>query len=558
MLRSIYTMLLFLIAISVAMTCSGQANKLRPGQAVYIEPKTMIPNGTAPFDVNGWTLYFPVDSAYSVSNVRQIDVFKLKSTDKKPHTLYAPQKIYGPDDTDRVYFFRYVSDKVTITSDNPKSMSRIKGKCTDSVGGAYRFIKIPMESLPANAKFSVRISMSIGNETYKSLDDINFDIAQGLENSPRAKYTALREKQSFTSNYDKTSIIWPEYERYRGAYYEERLKKGYEVLLKHNFALKESLDQISTYFKNPVKITPQDILQCNCENRLYEREIDTSVVGITIPYSNIYSSLTNAFISDGLLSLQDGLAAKPIGYNQVADRIANLRKSKDALHSLNKFFEYSSYTIAFPDDIMRQESKKRISDAIDKINTSIELLTKTVQSIHDELYQYEPLFSISTSAGTTEAGNIQTASGYYLIPDIGIANILTLRRGPLGDIEHQNFVRPYWGINISFTPINKNSNIRLKDLKYHKLAHFFSFTVGLTAVALNGTNASDLIKNMSIINGIGIRPYKWVRFTVGDLIYQTNNFNPVKPARVAIAPLIGFSVDFDVFYAVQSFISKIY
>jgi hypothetical protein len=189
------------------------------------------------------------------------------------------------------------------------------------------------------------------------------------------------------------------------------------------------------------------------------------------------------------------------------------------------------------------------NDALQKANTSV------LKGIISD----ESIFGFNWASGgtRTESQDIKSAAGNYLIPDIGLVNIFSVIKGPLAhDYQFKNIVRPYWGLNISWVPINKN--VSIKSVKYYKVLHYFSTTIGLTAIPLNLSGGADLIKSMSLVTGIGIRPFRWGRVTIGSLMYTRDNPNPAKSPIITFAPLLGVSVDLDVVSWAQILQGKIF
>jgi|GEM_PF-6975631 len=102
------------------------------------------------------------------------------------------------------------------------------------------------------------------------------------------------------------------------------------------------------------------------------------------------------------------------------------------------------------------------------------------------------------------------------------------------------------GIHITFRPIN--SNAPLPKIKYSNWKQWFSIYLGISVDALSNykveNQTTDLVGNISIATGIGIRFSRVSRFNGGLLWIRKNDTNPVvNDYSTAFVPYFGVTVD---------------
>jgi hypothetical protein len=152
----------------------------------------------------------------------------------------------------------------------------------------------------------------------------------------------------------------------------------------------------------------------------------------------------------------------------------------------------------------------------------------------------------------SNGGDVKTSAGNYIIPELGLVAMATSQTFPT-----TAFVRPYYGVNISFRPINKN--LRFSDIPNLSIWHRLSFTLGATyySIATNHDEIDDLVSNTCALTGLNYRLGRIVRVGAGATWFRRDNPNPVLPKQVYAMPYISVSLDLDIANLISNVTSQV-
>jgi|GEM_PF-3956377 hypothetical protein len=376
-------------------------------------------------------------------------------------------------------------------------------------------------------------------------------------------------------NYDDQTILYDDYL----AYNNSKLKPAYKKL---NFLYESSPELITKYtaLVNDLKKGKycNDLLKCDCHNQNISDESGIMAGDMLAVCCNSTKLAPAALqlIASNKISLSEYLGASDTASLRKIKGLDTLQKNLDKtilqLGALRSLFSKSTLskdlseakrdsTIHLIDELISSlaENSKRAKDQkkeiILLINKVVDKGIKVAVEGQDSIPKIFPFQKFNNIESLNS--DLKTASGNYIIPDFGIAFMKSYSNNPVnGNAINTNgnfMVHPYYGLNFSFVPINKN--VRLKDVRYRPLLHRVSATVGLTLLSLSKTrtDVSDLLTNTSLITGINIRLNKWLRFGAGTVWYLHDDINPLLPQTLALMPYVSASIDLDVVNTASNF-----
>lgn len=284
-----------------------------------------------------------------------------------------------------------------------------------------------------------------------------------------------------------------------------------------------------------------DLFKCNCEKDFVARELFADSTKFLIPLQNLlYVPSAGPDFAAGRLDIQEFEPYRQLKITELQKRIDNLGRLKIALTNISYFYHLSSFADNLPSAV-KDALYLYVQQALIAIDAKVKVLTAANKNLRNGINADTDLLNVEVAyGGTSPTGeDLRTSSGHYIIPDIGLANAGTFVNHAFGYT-----VRPYLGVNFSFTAIDKSQP--LSAIEHRRLLHHLSAVLGLTTTPLTRQGTSDLIKSMSVVTGIAYRVSRAFRFTGGVLVYQRNNANPVLPQRVTVGPMLALSLDLDV------------
>ncbi len=447
-------------------------------------------------------------------------------------------------------------------------------------------LKVKMFPLAPNSDYMISIQYH-PELVVKNLKEINDGIflAQPGSNES-AKYQAMLDsstayntkslemfEQSFTSQLEYPLITFDEYT----AYFKTELSSDYSELsksLKNNDALDKDLIEL----QDTLKSCPlcRFLMTCNCKDQPVGEEMKTEfttslLVGCKFEKCTQSSMVGVANAQVDLISVLSH-EPPPKSPPTLEEMYKNVVQDLAAIQSIRRLLNQSSLVTMVSDSCRNHLSKilesiisklKTRKENADKIWATINLkltrLNQNGMTIGDEskIYAFVTFFNLDS-----KVADIKTDAGNYIIPEFGLATMFSNQT-----TKPTLFARPYFGVNISFRPINKN--VRFSELKYlhvkktkdsngkvtrtlevtsKSIWHHLSFTLGVTkySIATNHAEIDDLINGTCLMSGLNYRIGRSLRVGSGVTWYKKNNSNPLLPKEITAMPYVSLSLDLDI------------
>jgi hypothetical protein len=480
---------------------------------VRIDPHFRNGQQVAPFD-HMFYLLVPVDTTLQTDELTQLNLYSISGTRRNPNKDFHILKLY---------FLDQATDTVFV--DTPKE-------------AGIKYLKILIDTkLEPYTRFSVILVLKPSHAYGDQFNAINERLYGKDIDGAQQKYKDL--VSGLTVKYSSTPVVWPPFERYQ-RFFEDSLRSLYIEVDEEDSAILNNMNRLRDTIKSTgFKIS--DLFERSRQKDVTVNKFLSDSTKLLIPLVNLLNLPRSLrFFASGQLNMQEFEPYKLSKKIDLDKRIGNLSRLKAALTMVSLFFQGSPFSAKISDSVI-DGIRASVQHASAIIDSRIETLTNAKKAIRQRLNSMKGLGGADVSfGGTSPTGeDLQTASGHYFIPDFGLANALTF-------VNHQAgyTVRPYLGVNVSFTAIDKSQ--RLKFVGNRWLLHRLSFVMGLTTTPLTRQGTSDLIKSMSVVTGLAFRLSTEFRVTGGVLIYQRNNANPDLPQQVTVGPMLALSLDLDV------------
>jgi hypothetical protein len=453
----------------------------------------------------------PVDTSLRLDELGELDLYRV--TGKGDNIKFPTIKIYTETDLGGSWFV-----------DTPKA-------------GAYKYLMllIDVQMLP-NTRFIAVLDIKPTHEYFDKLNAINLSLYTGDLAEAQKGYSELTT--GLTVKYSRTPIAWPPFENYR-KFFVDSLRSLYDQIAVEEPAIGADMKKLRDTLKS-AGIRISDLFECNCQKDFVANELFSDSTKFLIPLQNLLNvPEALSYFATGRLDIQEFEPYKVVKAVDLQKRIDNLGRLKTALTNISYFYHLSSFA-----DRIRPSVKdgiyNSVLDALPAIDKRIKELTDFNKKIRKGINSMKGIDSEEPVAGgiLPSGEDLQTASGHYIIPDLGLAVAAT-------SVNHKPgaTVRPYLGVNISFIAIDKSQPLRA--IEHRRLWHHLSFVMGLTTTSLSRQGTSDLIKSMSVVGGFAYRLSRAFRVTGGVLVYNRDNPNPDLPQQVAVGPLLALSLDLD-------------
>jgi hypothetical protein len=509
-----------------------QAPYLARGAVIRIDPYSRRSSDAVPFDKTFVVLY-PVDSGMKADQLIQFDI---KGVGQKGAWVH-----YNADDLGK--FARIVD--------------------TPAIPG-FKYLRIYInKQLPPNLRFSMNLYHSVPTAVLDKFDSINYKI---LKEDPTASDDYHKLAAAQLVGYTKDDRVqWPSYageiddifnslalehdDNYL-KFFADSLQEDYTKITKADTLLLDSLNHLRDLL--PPKKLFDSLVQCSCEKGIIAHELFGDSTKFLIPVFNLlylHESLPD--FAEGNLNIKEYEPFRIKKPEVVAARINNLDSLKASLISISYFFQASSFA-----GTLDHAHKMEIYNLIVLLVREVEKRKKEIQEAHKEIRKRisanHYFFSGERSYGAAApAGqDLHTASGNYIIPDLGLTGFWTFVHGIA-----QFAIRPYVGVNISFRAIDKT--IPLRDVQNKGLLHW-SLVIGLTTYQMTREGTGDIFKSMSLVGGIAYRWSRGFRTTIGGVLYRRDNANPVKDQSYTIGPQLSASLDLDIVSWISKLTDKVF
>ncbi|MCW3466264.1 hypothetical protein [Chitinophaga nivalis] len=151
-------------------------------------------------------------------------------------------------------------------------------------------------------------------------------------------------------------------------------------------------------------------------------------------------------------------------------------------------------------------------------------------------------FPIQVNIPGKTTAEFVTRGDWYITADLGVAWVFT---------SPHTVIRPYFGANFNFFPINRQANYSFIKSLVHpnklNLLKSLSGVIGVTVVSFSADEEyEDLFNNLSLITALGVRLTDGVRVSGGVMWAYRKDMNPLKTDKsLAAMPYAGLSLDLD-------------
>lgn len=507
-----YSLIILILLISGVIY--GQMTK--PTNEIIIDPTTHLADKHAPFD-QYFYLVVPVDSSLRETDFREMSAY---IGQVKGDNLSIPvNKRNGRPKTEE---YNYKLQDFIIIEKTGKSKNNLK---------------ILMKPLRPGKWYVFRIRHAVTESDIRILEEVNILLYNHQITLAKAKYEAWVDSK--TENNDsfikfRIRLGMMPFDDYKNFFYTD-LYYYYRFLLDDNTIEDANLFEC---IKSEYKNIENCILECECDNIKGEL-FQADVKDLLIPLSHLFSIADNDELKNnfqlGLYNTRNLLSRDFCTMDDIQTRVSNYQKSIDDIKNIIAFI---SLEIC---NSMNGDNKINLIESLDhllsRLDSNMKQLIEYRILVKRNLKDNDFLFGTTRAIAGGYVEQIKTAAGNYIIPDFGVLGMISPANGTF-------YVRPYWGVNISFRAINKHTAFRLIPNK--TLWHYLSMTIGLTAGSLDGEKIGDLYKGMSFVNGIGIRPSRFFRISVGYVLYKRDNPNPILTQQITAMPYVSFSVDIDI------------
>jgi hypothetical protein len=148
-------------------------------------------------------------------------------------------------------------------------------------------------------------------------------------------------------------------------------------------------------------------------------------------------------------------------------------------------------------------------------------------------------FAYVSLLGSTAVTNQARALSYVSL-DVG-----------LGGGRGVRSVVPYFGVNLYFRPVNKNMHLPFPSgIRALNVMRRFALTLGVTASSVKEADrVDDLFSSRAVMLGAGLRLTDYWRVTGGALLLKSFPDGKDNPAKAALVPAWGTSIDLDILNA---------
>lgn len=560
---------IFLLNIILFFSLLQAHAKLKPVHRVTIDPITFSPDSYMPFDEEFY-LEIPIDTIFKFKNIKNIFLYIMKND----------IEFYQKKNDTKVYSL--CSLKTDVQN-------------FEITGKRYNSLTLIIPPLPPKEKFSIVLNYSTPD--YIVQQAIQLNLQEFIGDKTKAGEIHKLFSNSIDEINGKLSNILNMYTRYRyldtciATFKSDKIDSlcfRLQSNIENNAGLTNSFRKLLSFLQNADLCN--HLYTCNCAGTFIvsERDAEMEKLFNQLCRWNKIAGQENgdAYISallQGKITFLDAdkiLLDTSFCYEtSVADNyelfIENMERNIKLLASMNDFILNNSYMSTFPQRdsivkyiyIINTTTRKNIEASHNLLNELSQKLIKVVDKLGNTntlLYDF-----FQSVAFKHDAPDIKTAFGNYLIPDIGLITSVAF-----SESKPKVVVRPYWGLNISFRPINKNS--RFKKIQFgmdsvavkpkiltNKLQNFLmrtSLSVGFTAIALDKSisKGGDLFANMSFVNGLNFRINRMLRVGAGYILYRNDKSNPELKKSLTAMPYISCSIDLDIVDWISKLTGNIY
>lgn len=395
------------------------------------------------------------------------------------------------------------------------------------------FLNIYMDPVEPNTYLELILRNRLHGKKLTALLDLNQLIATGdpikIEQA-KVKFSEWRKKLDEDSPYifsvSAFGFSWlPDFWTGYLTFYQTDLKIPYRAIASRNYVE----NQGSLTITNLTKLASWGVAQGLNSDELSEL---VGLLGRTESWDLFMKGQTH---------FGTKATSKSVDQYDLQSRIEMLSQNMADIDSLLRFCDqvylYSSVNRT---DI--QTIKSDLEKVLVKLNSNKRFTEANLKMIISAITSNENLRYSEVILVDNKFAELKTESGARVTPDLGIAQIVAF-----GNSENTYLQRPYYGLNITARPLNKE--IRFKEYpKYIKSVwHRLSFSVGVTAGKLPDGEFEDLYNNVSLLTGLNCRLFRGFYLSSGVVWMKQKSPNPIiTDAKTEPALYFGLSLDLDI------------
>lgn len=531
---------------------SGQ--NLKPTTEITIDHKTHLPDKLSPFDEH-FILNIPVDSTFKADDIRALYIYR--ATRKKLRSKEIS--------TVNLRINSYTKVKQVIHKPYQYRDSAVRGTempilDVESKTG-YTNVKTLVPPLIYNKNYFITIQYALPQKWADTLEKVNDLIST---NSARAiAFANITYNRLFTF----VEAFSASHNSKMGFPAKPLSFKDYQVLFNKDVAAKfselstalntdtEGIQQLYKTLFDTIKkcVACHCLTECSCDEKALGEAFPLQYPSFLLSHCCVDKIITDkrmGYLASTRACLADFLNPTAMEAEQatllLGARMSKLQADIDFLAALRKLYFGTAFT-----NHVDCDCKEELLKAIDALQTKLKsrqkklkLLLKSYQDGLDLLITHNDLDLLKVTDLRSDVADLKTLSGNFIIPEFGLAGMF-----PLGNANPGLTVRPYYGVNISFRPINKNIRFRdIPDRYWRNLWYRTSLTLGLTYWALNKnrTDIRDLLDDTSPLVGLNFRCSRAFRVGGGVIVYHQHAPNPLLKDVWAAMPYVCVSLDVDV------------
>jgi hypothetical protein len=556
-------MKIFFILPLLLISTTLSAQKLKPATEVIIDPKTRLPDKLSPFD-EYFIINIPIDSANKKEDIRSVFIYRAQrhKLPRDSNEIKINLRNNFPHSVRKVIYQPYVKCGENNAYGTEMSVLEVEKK-TD-----YSNIRALVPPLIYNENYLITIRYQMPVEWKEKLEEVNDLLVlntTAATNSAQSLYLeVLNYVREFSAEHDYRLSVPSEtldLAAYKTKFDSEVNSKFQQLrtgLDDNNTRIAELYNVLFDCIKTCVNC--QCLTECGCDEKpMFENIANYSAAFLTTHccVDNFFTSDRIGYLSSGRASLIDFGNPPAVDAQQATllsgARMKKLQSSIDFLNALRKLYLGTAFSKHLDCDCKKTllESVENLQAALKEKQKALKPLLKAYQDAMDILIYNNDFDLLKVTDLNSNVADIKTLSGNFIIPEFGLAGMF-----PTANADPGLIVRPYYGINISFRPINKNIRFRdIPDRYWRNLWYRTSLTLGLTYWALNKNRSDikDLLDDTSPLLGLNYRCSRAFRIGGGFIMYHQHSTNPLLKDIRTVMPYVSLSIDVDV----VSFASKL-
>jgi hypothetical protein len=273
-------------------------------------------------------------------------------------------------------------------------------------------------------------------------------------------------------------------------------------------------------------------------------------------------------IFKGVLPINYLANTKETGENNYSERLKNFQGSITYFDSLNKSL-YKLLAIGYSDRL--DDARIAVENIITRLKNNSSVIQTNFEKILQAMSEKAGLNELELFIGNTDAKDLKTKGGNIFTLDLGMANIVAANR-----MDKATYIpKPYYGLNIYFRPIDKNTrqeslpkklnadkkqgpdyNILSTRSVWQRLCLTIGFTMGG-----GGQNKEfdNFFNNTMLLLGPGYRFADAFKVSAGGAFLKRYSKDPtIAEKKVGVGGYLSFSIDIDMVQGIKDITTIIF